>query len=90
MKTSDYELYQNLGIISCVHIVHISLITCSADRTVSHDTFLEYWRMILDKVLSDERSAAYATLIADINLNLLDCKNCNWYKSKQTILSEAR
>ena len=90
MKTSDYELYQNLGIISCVHIVHISLITCSADRTVSHDTSLECWRMIQDKVLSDERTNAYVTTIDDIRRYWLLCKECNWYKSEQTFLSEAR
>ena len=45
--------------------------------------------MILDKVLSDERSTAYVTTIDDINDNWLDCKKCNWFKSKETILSEA-
>ena len=46
--------------------------------------------MVLDKVLSDERATAYVTDIADINYWWLDCKDCDWYKSKQTILSEAR
>ena len=46
--------------------------------------------MYLDKVLSDERSSAYVTDIQDINRLLLDCKECNWYKSKQMILSEVR
>ena len=46
--------------------------------------------MINDKVLSDERSTAYATTIGDINIEWSDCKDCDWYKSKQTILSEAR
>ena len=46
--------------------------------------------MIQDKVLSDERSAAYATDISDINEWWLDCKECDWYKSEQTIFSEAR
>ena len=45
--------------------------------------------MILDKVLSDERSTAYVTTIDDINDNWLDCKECDWFKSKETILSEA-
>ena len=71
-------------------IVHISLITCSGERTVSHDSWGEADKMILDKVLTDERTAAYATTIDDINQWWLDCKECNWYKSKQTILSEAR
>ena len=44
--------------------------------------------MVPDKVLSDERSAAYATTIDDINRIWLECKECNWYKSKQTLLSE--
>ena len=47
-------------------------------------------QFILDKVLTDERSAAYITDIEDINRLWLDCKECNWYKSKQTILTEAR
>ena len=45
--------------------------------------------MILGKVLSDERSTAYVTTIDDINVNWLDCKQCDWFKSKETILSEA-
>ena len=47
-------------------------------------------KMVLDKVLSDERTTAYASDIEDINYWWLDCKECNWYKSKRTILSEAR
>ena len=92
MKTSDYEAYRTLGIIMImnVNIIHISLITCSGKRTVSHDSWGEANKFTLDKVLSDERSAAYATTINDINLWWLDCKECNWYKSKQTFLSEAR
>ena len=46
--------------------------------------------MIVDKVLSDERSTAYATDIDNIDKQWLECKGCNWYKSEQTILSEAR
>ena len=46
--------------------------------------------MIREKVLSDERSTAYATNIVDINTRWSDCEDCNWYKSKQIILSEAR
>ena len=68
----------------------ISVITCSGGRTFS----LKFWgqmrKMILDKVLSDERTTAYATTIDDINKSWLNCKECNWYKSKQSILSEAR
>ena len=46
------------------------------------------YKMVMDKVLSDERSFAYVTDIADINDWWLDCKECNWYKSEQSILSE--
>ena len=66
------------------------LITCSGERTFSHDSWGESNKMVLDKVLSDERSAAYATTIDDINRIWLECKECNWYKSEQSILSEAR
>ena len=93
MKTSDYEAYRILGIIIIiinVNILNISLITCSGERTVSHDSWGETYKFVLDKVLSDERSAAYASTIARINRGWLDCKECNWYKSEQTILSEAR
>ena len=91
MKTSDYEAYRILGIILInVNILHISPITCSGERTVSHDSWGQADKFILDKVLTDERSAAYASTISDINSWWLDCKECNWYKSKQTILSEAR
>ena len=45
--------------------------------------------LILDKVLSDKRSAAYATTIDDINSYWLDdCKDCgdwHWHKSEETI-----
>ena len=47
-------------------------------------------RIILDKVLSDERTGAYATSIDDINRRWLNCKDCDWYKSKQTIMSEVK
>ena len=46
--------------------------------------------MIRDKVLSDEKTTAYATTIDDVNYWWSDCKDCNWYKSRQTILSEVR
>ena len=71
-------------------IFYISQITCSGERTISPDSWGEIYKMIEDKVLTDERSAAYASTIDDINGYWLDCKECNWYKSKQTILSEAR
>ena len=65
-------------------------ITCSGKRTVSHDSWSETDKMVLDKVLSDERTTAYASDIEDITYWWSDCKDCNWYKSRQTILSEAR
>ena len=65
-------------------------ITCSGQRTFSHDSWGETEKMILDKVLTNERTTAYATTINDINRWWLECKECNWYKSKQSILSEAR
>ena len=36
------------------------------------------------------QSTQYASTVDDINYWYLDCKECNWYKSKQSILSEAR
>ena len=66
------------------------MITCLAKRTVSHDHWDNTKMMVRDKVLTDERSTAYATAIDDINRQWSDCKDCDWYKSKQTILSEVR
>ena len=66
------------------------LITCTGERTFSHDSWGETDRLVVVKVLSDERSTAYATTIQDINKWWLECKECNWYKSKQPILAEAR
>ena len=89
MKTSDYEAYRILRMI-IINVNIISLITCSGERTITHDSWGEADKFILDKVLTDERSAAYASTIDDINVWWLECKECNWYKSKQTILTEAR
>ena len=71
-----------------MNFVDILLLTCSGPRTASADSWDETDRRVMDKVLSDERSFAYVTNIADINDWWLDCKECNWYKSEQTILSE--
>ena len=46
--------------------------------------------MVMDKVLSGERSTAYATTINDINNWWLHCEECNWYKSERTILSAVK
>ena len=73
-----------------MYFVHISPITYSGKRTFSYDSYDKMKRMVLDKVLSDERTTAYVTDIADINKYWLGCKECNWYKSEQNILSEAR
>ena len=89
MKSSDYEPYRILGTMK-QHIVYISFINFLGERTFSHTSMTERNKMILDKVLSDERSTAYATTIDDINRWWSDCQECNWYKSKETILSEAR
>ena len=53
-------------------------------------TWAETDKMVRDKVLTIERTAAYATDIDDITDYWLDCKECNWFKSEETILSEAR
>ena len=70
--------------------ISLIIITCSGKRTFAHESWAEADQMILGKVLSDERSAAYATTTADIQKWWLDCKDCNWYKSERTILSEVR
>ena len=46
-------------------------------------------KIIMDKVLVNERSTAYASTIDDINIFWLDCDKCDWHKSEETILSEA-
>ena len=90
MKKSDYEQYRILGTIRKCFYCSYSTYYISGSRTVSPDSWAEIDKIILDKVLSDERSAAYASSINEINRNWLNCKECNWYKSKQSILSEAR
>ena len=82
MKASEYEPYRILGIIININFLHISLMTCSGERTLSDG--------VQDKVLSDERTAALVTTIEDIRKYRLLCKDCDWYKSDETILSEAR
>ena len=91
------ERYENLRLRSLQNtrndnemLILSHLITCSGERTFSHDSWGETDKMILDKVLTDERTTAYATTIEDINRWWLECKECNWYKSEQSILSEAR
>ena len=59
-------------------------------RSISHASTVKTNNDILEKVLNDERKFAYITDIPDIEENWLDCKECNWYKSKETILSEGR
>ena len=59
-------------------------------RTDSPTSLPDTYKMVKNKVLSNERSYAYATTIDDINEWWLDCKECDWYKSEQSILSEAR
>ena len=90
MKTSDYEPNKILGMIIKSYVVDILPITCSGKRTFSHDSWGETDKMIMDKVLTDERATAYASNIEDINYWWSDCKECNWYKSKRMILSDVR
>ena len=71
-------------------LIHISPLSFSGERTFSHDSMNMKNKMIMEKVLSDERTTAYAESINDINNLWLNCKECNWYKSEQTILSEER
>ena len=44
-------------------------------------------KVIQDKVLSDERTAA--TTISHINRWWSNCKDCDWYKSTDPVLTEA-
>ena len=59
-------------------------------RTTSHSNWQDSRKYVRDKVLNDERSTAYASHINDINTWWLDCKDCNWYKSRETVTSEER
>ena len=72
-----------------MYFVHISPITYSGKRTFSYDSGNKMTKTVLDKVLSDERTMAYVTDIADINKWWSDGE-VHWYKSKEKILSEAR
>ena len=61
--------------------------------TFSHPHYrsalLNQHKMIREKVLNDERKAALATTVQDINFGWLDCKECNWYKA-DAVFNEAR
>ena len=87
MRKSTEETYQTLGIIFKL-LVLISQTYLLGKRTFSQESQVQTDKMVLDKVLSDDRTAAYVTSIDDINRRWLNCKDCNWYKSKQTIYSE--
>ena len=78
---------------------------CSGKRTIvyggvgsleSHDPWGDTNKIVQDKVLSDKRSAAFATTIWEIENGPFgmgwwsDCNDCDWYKSERTVLSEAR
>ena len=75
-----------------LHIFHL-FVTCPDGRIVfvdidirSSDRQALTDMLILDKVLSDRRSAAYATTIDDINTYWLNCRECgDWYKSEEII-----
>ena len=56
-------------------------------RTDSPTSLPDTYKMVKNKVLSAERSYAYATTIDDINEGWLDCEECKWYKSEESILS---
>ena len=73
--------------IICVCFTEISH---AGKRTFSPGSWSENGKIVLDKVLSDERTFAYATDPGDIKDWWLNCKECNWYKSDQTIMSEER
>ena len=73
-----------------MYFFFISPITCSGKRTVSLSSYWATLEMVETKVLSDERTAAYAETIQHINYFWLNCKECDWYKSEQTVLPEAR
>ena len=61
--------------------------------TFSHPHYrsavLNQHKMIREKVLNDERKAALATTVQEINYSWLDCKECNWYKA-DAVFNEAR
>ena len=73
--------------IICVCFTKISH---TGNRTFSHESWEELDKIIMDKVLSNERTFAYATDSGNLKRWWSDCKECNWYKSEQSILSEAR
>ena len=75
---------------TCPILIYNVVVNCSVEKTICHDSWAEADQFVLDKVLTDERATAYASTIEDINTWWLECEECNWFKSKQTILSEAR
>ena len=91
MKKSDQEKYRNLGRQNILLIFYFNnILTFSGKRTISPDHILKKQKLIWDKVLKDERTHAYATTIDDINTYFSHCEFCTWYKSDDTVVSEAR
>ena len=76
--------------LTTLSIAWVFLITCSGKRTVSPDHILKKQKLVIDKVLKEERTHAFATTIDDINTYWKSCKHCTWYKSDDTIVSEVR
>ena len=62
-------------------------------RTYSFDDWAQTDEYIYNRVISDDRSAAYATTIDDIIVWWLTCKACEngkgWHKSEGLVISEA-
>ena len=76
--------------LTTLSIAWVFLITCSGKRTVSPDHFEKKQKLVIEKVLKEERTHAFATTIDYINTYWKSCKHCTWYKSDDTIVSEVR
>ena len=69
----------------------------NSDNSEAWGPWVDTLKIVQDQVLSDKRRAAFAATIIDIKEGPFgaqwwsNCKGCeDWYKSEDTILSEAR
>ena len=90
---SKSQIWENNTIcLFSLDLVIIVVLTFVGERTFTPNSWRETDKMVMDKVLSDERTHAYATTVKEFtdDSRFLGCKNCNWHKSEETFMAEVR
>ena len=90
---SKSQIWENNSIcLFSLDLVINVVLTFVGERTFTPKSVSEMDKMVMDKVLSDERTHAYATTVKEFtdDSRFLGCKNCKWYKSDETFMAEVR